>query len=392
MANITERRNKNGQITSFLIRVSTGRDGCGKQIVHTMSLKKKAEWSEKHARKEAEKAAARFETLVREGRISDSRQRFGAYSEYVISLKEQRGLKHSTKIRYDSLLKRINEKLGYLRLNEISARHLNRFYEYLQTENLNEKTGGKLSPKTVLEYHRLISVILENAVREQIIPFNPAERALPPKVERKEVKCLQIDEIQAVLKALESEPPKWQALINLFVFSGARRGEILGLKWENIDFQNCEIFICNNVLYSADRGVYETSPKTQKSTRHISLPENVMNLLHRYKIEQMRINFEKGIRSDFVFQQDNGAPMHPDSINVWLRRFSERYGLPHLNPHIFRHTMTSLLIHEGVDVVSVAGRLGHSSPSTTTNIYAHVLANADKKSVSILTETILKKA
>ena len=94
----------------------------------------------------------------------------------------------------------------------------------------------------------------------------------------------------------------------------------------------------------------------------------------------------------FVFCQDNGSPMHPCSVTTWLARFSDRHGLPHINPHAFRHTMTSLLFFCGVDSVSISKRLGHSQVSTTTDIYAHVMEEADKRNADVLGEILLKKA
>ena len=94
----------------------------------------------------------------------------------------------------------------------------------------------------------------------------------------------------------------------------------------------------------------------------------------------------------FVFTQDNGQPMHPDSVTDWLRKFSIRHNLPHINPHAFRHTMASMLYFNGVDSVSISKRLGHAQVSTTANIYAHVIAEADQKNADILASVFLKKA
>ena len=94
----------------------------------------------------------------------------------------------------------------------------------------------------------------------------------------------------------------------------------------------------------------------------------------------------------FVFAQDTGGPMHPDSVTTWLSRFSKRHGLPHVNAHAFRHTMASMLYFNGVDSVSISKRLGHAQVSTTANIYAHVMEAADKKNADILADVFLKKA
>ena len=95
---------------------------------------------------------------------------------------------------------------------------------------------------------------------------------------------------------------------------------------------------------------------------------------------------------DFVFAQDNGQPLHPDSVTDWMKKFSKRHGLPHINPHAFRHTMASMLYFSGVDSVSISKRLGHAQVSTTANIYAHIVEEADKRNADILASVFLKKA
>lgn len=93
-----------------------------------------------------------------------------------------------------------------------------------------------------------------------------------------------------------------------------------------------------------------------------------------------------------MFAQDNGKPMHPDSVTDWPSKFSKRHGLPHINPHAFRHTMASMLFFNSVDGVSISKRLGHAQVSTTANIYAHVMEEADQKNADILAEIFLKQA
>lgn len=258
-----------------------------------------------------------------------------------------------------------------------------------------EENTRTLSAKTIIEHHRLISTVLDQAVKEGLIPFNVAGRATLPKVERKEVNYFQPEQIAAIREALEHEPLKWKVLVHLFLITGARRGEVLGLKWDKVDFEGKRIYICNSVLYSADIGIYESTPKTEHSKRYISLPVETMQLLRQYRAwqnqERLRLG---GYYQDkgFVFSQDTGEPMHPDSVTDYLKKFSKRYGLPHINPHAFRHTMASMLYFNGVDSVSISRRLGHAQVSTTANIYAHVMEEADKKNADILADVFLKKA
>lgn len=396
MANIQERRDKSGKLISFSIRVHRGRGADGKQLKpYTATFDVQPTWTEKSARRKAEAFAANFEKEIKEGRISDNRQKFAAYCDYVIDLKEKRGVKHSTITRYKELTKRIYPAIGHMKLTAVRADVLNDFYGALSADGLNKRTGGKLSNKTILEHHRLISTVLEQAVKEGLVPFNVAERTELPKATRKEVNYFQPEQVAAIRDAAETEPLKWKTLLHLFLVTGARRGELLGLKWKNVDFDGSRIYICNNVLYTPDRGIYEDTPKTEKSIRYISLPQETTALLREHLRAQLQQRFAMGDRwhnRDFVFTQENGEPMHPDSVTDWLNKFSKRHDLPHINPHAFRHTMASILYFNGVDSISISKRLGHAQPSTTTNIYAHIIEEADKKNADIIADVFLKKA
>lgn len=464
MANIQERRDSNGKLISYSIRVHRGRGADGKQLKpFTATFEVQPTWTEKSARKKAEAFAATFEKECREGTTSDSRMRFEEYCEYVIGLKESRGIKNKTIAAYKALTERIYPLIGHLRLKDIRVDHLNTLYTELsaggqrigndkakakvdlaallkkkkltrvkvselsgvpdsivsaackgekitlhRAEQISNALGKEcstlfniekdmrpLSAKTVLEHHRLISTVLEQAVKEGLVPFNVASRADLPKVERKEVNYFQPEEIAAIRDALETEPIKWQTLVHLLLITGARRGEILGLKWDKVDFANNRIHICNNVQYLPDKGIYEDTPKTASSIRFITLPKETMNLLRKYRAWQAEEILRLGEyyeRNNFVFSQDNGKPMHPDSVTTWLDRFSKRHGLPHVNPHAFRHTMASMLYFNGVDSVSISKRLGHAQVSTTANIYAHIMEEADQRNADILGEIFLKKA
>lgn len=396
MANIQERRNKEGKLISFSIRVHRGRGADGKQLKpYTATFEVQPSWKEETARKKAAAFAATFEKECKEGVRADTRQTFESYCNYVIELKENRGIKHSTIARYKELTSRIYPQIGHIKLKDLRVDHLNSLYTYLSSDGLNKRTGGKLSNKTITEHHRLISTVLEQAVKECLIPFNPAQRAQPPKAEKKEVNYFQPDQVKAIRTALENEPLKWKALVHLLLITGARRGEILGLKWNKVDFENNRIHICNSVLYSADIGVYEDTPKTATSQRYITLPAETMALLKQYRAwqaQEILKLYSYYDNQNFVFAQENGKPMHPDSVTVYLKRFSEKNNLPHINAHAFRHTMASMLYFNGVDSVSISKRLGHAQVSTTANIYAHVMEEADKKNADILSNIFLKNA
>lgn len=396
MASLQERRDKSGKLISYSIRVHRGRGADGKQLKPwTATFDVKPTWSEKSARKKAEAFAATFEKECKEGTATDSRQKFEPYCQYVIELKEQRGLKHKTIISYKDMAARIAPHIGHIKLKDLRVDHLNTLYTLLAKEGANKRTGRGLSAQSIIKHHRLISTVLAQAEKEGLVPFNIAGRADLPKVEKKQINYFQPEQITAIRNALEVEPLKWKVLTHLLLITGARRGEILGLKWEVVDFQLNQIQICRTINYTSDRGIYEDTPKTEESSRFISLPAETMQLLRKYKAWQSEERMRQGEyyeNHDFLFTQEDGKPMHPDSVTTWLDQFSKRHELPHVNPHAFRHTMASMLYFNGMDSVSISKRLGHAQVSTTANIYAHVLEQADKKNADILADIFLRDA
>lgn len=396
MANIQERRDKSGKLISYSIRVHRGRGSDGRQLKPwTATFEVAPSWTEKSAKKKAEAFAATFEKECRAGIASDSRQTFQRYCDYVLELKESRGAKHGTIVRYRELTTRIYPAIGHIKLKDLRADHLNSLYTHLSQSGQNKRTGEGLSAKTILEHHRLISTVLEQATKDGLIPFNIAGRATLPKIQKKEVNYFQPEQVTAIREALETEPIKWKTLVHLLLITGVRRGELLGLKWDKVDMDGNRLHICNNVLYTPDRGIYEDTPKTSTSDRFITVPPETVRLLRQYKAWQNEERLRLGRYyqyQGFVFSQDNGSPMHPDSVTDWLKKFSKRHGLPHINPHAFRHTMASMLYFNGVDSVSISKRLGHAQVSTTANIYAHVMEEADQRNADILADVFLKNA
>jgi integrase len=261
-----------------------------------------------------------------------------------------------------------------------------------------ETTSATLSAKTIRAYAVLISTVLDQAEKELLIPFNPAEKASPPKVTRPEVNYFQPDDVGRIEKALDAQGPMWRALGYLFIVSGCRRSEILGLHWDSVDFTGNRIYITETLKYSASIGLYSDGCKTSHSKRFVSLPASYMPILAAWKMEQARQRVELGTlwgddgeRGGFCFTGAEGKPIHPDSVTVFWKRLEKENGLPHLNSHAFRHTQASLLIFNGADIVTVAARLGHAQASTTENIYAHVIEQADKQSAEIVESVFMRQ-
>lgn len=410
MANIQPRRNKDGKIISYSIRVFKGRDSNGKQLKpFTLTFNFDPKWSERKIQAELQKAAIKFEEECKKGTVSDNKQTFSKYADYVLNEKERNGTKHRTIIRYKELLIRINAIIGHIKLADLRPLHINKLNEELSADGLNKKTGGKLSNKTILEHHKLISTILKQAEKEMLINFNSAQRANAPKVQRKEAKYFEIEDIENILFYAQYEKLKWKLALYLLVYTGCRRGEIMGLKWNKVDFKNSTIKIDINLQYTKEKGIYEETPKTEQSKRPLALPPIVMNLLRQYRTEykeKQLLMGSKWYKTDFIFTQENGKPMHPDTLTDYCRKFTKKYNdiinkdnenrpdeakiklLPHIYPHKFRHSQAPLLLPNGVDIATISRRLGHANITTTANIYSHILDNADRNASNIL-ENIL---
>lgn len=248
-----------------------------------------------------------------------------------------------------------------------------------------ERDTTPLSNKTILEHHRIISTIMTQAEKEMLIQYNPASKATPPKVQRKAPDYYQQETIGHILDALDNAPLKWKTATYLLIDTGCRRGEAMGLKWESVDLDSGVMTIERALLYSPHKGVYEGTPKTGKS-RSLKLAPETLQMLEQWKAAQEEMHLAYGdawIDTGYVFTQDNGDRMNPDSLTDWLNKFSKANNLPHIHPHAFRHTAASTMIANGIDIVTAANELGHASATTTATIYAHQIAEAKAKAENV---------
>ena len=240
-----------------------------------------------------------------------------------------------------------------------------------------------LTPATVLSYHHTLSSVLSKAVKWGYLQFNPADAAERPSLGRREAPYLEEDEARQLLKLLQDEPIKWRAIITFDLLSGLRRGEILGLRWCDVDFADCTITVRQTSNYLSGQGVYIGTPKTASSERPLKLSRAAMSMLLEYRQWQDAQREALGDawedQDGRVFTTDTGAPVFPDSVTQWFTRFVKRSGLPKVTVHSLRHTYATLMIADGTPLVVVSWQLGHAQTSTTSNIYAHAIASARAK-------------
>lgn len=251
-----------------------------------------------------------------------------------------------------------------------------------------------LSSKTILHHHRLISSILSTAVEWQVIFSNPCERVKPPKVEPSNPKYLDEKQTIELLKLLESEDRQYRTIIKLLLYTGLRRGELLGLEWKDIDFEHNTIHIRRSSLYLPNKGIFEDTTKNETSKRSFNVSGEIMKDLKAYKAWQAQQRLSAGDRwntTDKLFTRWNGLPLHPDNVTKWFREFIKSHDLPYISLHSLRHTNATLQIASGVPLTTVAKRLGHADTVTTSKIYTHAIQSADETAAALLDNILTQK-
>lgn len=242
-----------------------------------------------------------------------------------------------------------------------------------------------LSPSSVRSYHRTLSSILTRAVKWGYIPSNPADAAEKPGLGRHESAFLEESDARRLLELLQAEHIRWWALITFDLMSGLRRGELLGLRWQDVDLENRTVTIRQTSNYLPGKGIYVGAPKTASSARPLLLSAAAVMILKEYQDWQ---DAQRALLGDAwedkdgrIFTTETGAPIFPDSVTQWFSSFISRSGMPKVTVHSLRHTYATLMIADGVPLVVVSRQLGHAQTSTTANIYAHAIASAQAKAM-----------
>ena len=372
--------------------VSSGFNAKGKRDRHSKTVTAMS-------KKELENIYAEFKTAVRTGLfMNNSNLTFREFIEtqWLVD-PEAKSLAPKTLSRYsDMLYQRIFPEFGHVKLSDINRNHIVKLYESMMQEGarLDGKDGG-LSGKTVLHHHRLLSKIFNTAVLWELIAVSPMKMVKPPKAARNVASFYNDEEVFTLiehLNRLDESQFKYKVLTMLALFTGMRRGELVGLEWRDIDFDKRTIEICRTSQYLPGKGVFTKEPKTELSNRTITIPVSIVELLKDYKLHQEKYsqrlaNLWKP--SDRLFTTWNGDPMNPDTVTDWFGKFIKTHNLPHVTFHGLRHTNVSLLIADGVDIRTIASRVGHANPTTTLNLYSHMLKKSDQMAADRLEKRIL---
>ena len=327
--------------------------------------------------KEAQKLTAKLEEEYENGSIAAVKSMtFAEYAQHwEDTYCKRRGTAASTVKGYRDLLQgRILPALGKLRLREIKPLTVNRFFQAMEEET------PKLSGTYIRKYFNLLHLILRCAVQERMISLNPTDCIEPPTKDTVKKPVYSAAQVASLLEALQATPLKWQAYTTLAMYTQMRRGELIGLNWDNIDFSQGLIHVEHSACYVPGAVPFLKAPKTRAGKRTIHVSKDALEPLQQWRREQASIRLLLGNAwqdEGAVFTQDNGVRLHVCTPTGWHKDFLEKNGLPHINLHGLRHTGASLLVADGLDYTSLSHRLGHSRPSTSADLYSTAYEERD---------------
>lgn len=367
---------------SYLLEVCIGTDYAGKPIRYNKTVHCKSP-------KEADKALAKFYTECENGTISKPTNLTltafcEQYAQEVAPIRMKKGsLTECKRI----IKKEIAPTIGKHKLNKLTVLNIQKWINAL---------SKRVSPKTVKNYFSTLHSILDCAVKWQLISSNPCHYVDLPKIKQKETDWLRKDELENLIELLTvnlNQDLMYKAAILLVIFTGLRKGELAGLKWEDFDWDKSTIKIKRTRLYKAELGVYEDTPKSDKGSRTETVPKEILDLFKRLLNEQRKQKIKLGTKwedSDYVLINEFGAPIYPNNIYKFFKTFQLRNNLRYVSLHKLRHTHASMLAYLKIDHAQISKRLGHSQTSTTENIYIHLFEEVDSEISDKLSNTFLK--
>lgn len=280
--------------------------------------------------------------------------------------------------------------LGHIKLTELKPVHVQQFIKQLSNmpklrrDGKPDESGEKLSPATVRRKLAVLQSMLTLATKLGYISNNPADakRLTLPKMPHPEIEIFTKQQASYILQCLKDESLQFQAMIQLAIFTGAREGELVALKFSDIDFTTRKMTISRSAYKLKGEPVRTKAPKSGRA-RTVTLNASCVELLQRLKqqhlLEQMKLGTAwKG--DNWVFTQWDGSIMHTQTPSRQFDKFLKKNGIPHRKFHSLRHTSATLLLYNGTDLKTVQERLGHAD-FTTTNKYLHLVEQADVDAV-----------
>jgi integrase len=272
---------------------------------------------------------------------------------------------------YNVLAAEIERHVGSVLLQKLST---------LDVERMHTAMRGKGLSRTTAAAHALLQRALTDAVKHKLVHRNVArEQGAPPAKRSAPVATLTSDQVKELLTKLAGD--RWRVPVTVALYTGLRRGEQLGLRWSNVDLDAKTIRVRAALDETEVDGVTVKEPKSEAGKRDITLPAVVVDALRDHRRAQLEqrllLGLGKPSGGELVFPGDDGAHQAPRAFSQRWGRMAARLGVPEVTWHALRHTHASMLISAGVDVVTVARRLGHADPSITLRVYAHLFTTTD---------------
>jgi integrase len=352
---------------SWSVVLDLGRDAAGKR---------KREWhSGYRTKKDAERARIELlSSIDKNTHVSPSKLTVNNFlaDEWLPAIRAS--VRPSTLDSYEQMIRvHVAPTLGATKLQKLTAAQLNGFYADLLEGG--RRDGKGLAPKSVRNIHVVLRKALGDAVRWNLLTRNPAEFADPPKLVdsgRREMASWTAQELSTFLDAT-SDHHLFAAWL-LAASTGMRRGEVLGLRWQDIDFNNSRLGVRQTVI-TVNYEVLLSTPKTVKGRRSIALDSRTLATLKEHRKRQLEERMSVGIYHDkgLVFARPDGGPIHPDFFSQSFDRLVAKTKLPRIRLHDLRHTHATLALQAGVHPKVVSERLGHSSVSFTMDVYSHAI-------------------
>ncbi|NWO14665.1 site-specific integrase [Virgibacillus sp.] len=355
---------------------------------------------------EARKLLTAFENEINSGEyIEPTKIKFSAFVEDWRNLYANKHFAAKTLETYNYILdSHILPTFGHKKLESIQPIHITKYLNDLETAR-KDKKEGKLSTATIYKHYAILRSIFNYATNHlRILKKNPVTLVPKPKVESKKYEVYTDEEVDKLFALLDNELIHYALMVKIAILGGLRRGEILGLLWENVNFEKNTIQVQYSLNYTKQKG-YELKPPKNGEERTITLPSFLMDELKEYnhlrKKDQLQA-FElwNGKYYNFVFSTQEikegkivefGKPFYPGSVSRWWTRFLNRTKFKAIRFHDLRHTAATLLINEGLHAKHISSRLGHADIQITMNTYGHYLQEADQNAANILEQKYGKK-
>lgn len=296
-------------------------------------------------------------------------------------------VRHSTYVSYEGYVrKHLVPALGAVPLDKLVPADLQRFY-------LRKLQEDRLAPKTISNLHACLHRALQQAVKEQMIPSNPCDAVDLPRKEEVEISVLTRE--QQVKLMQESYRHRYGVFIRLALSTGMRIGEIVGLRWDDIDFTNRILFVRStlNRLPTVDgeskTQLFVGSPKTKNGRRSIPLFDAIISDLADWRKTQeadAQLAQSAYENTGYVVTNEFGKPIEPRTFRDHYIRILKAAGLPHFTFHALRHTFATRAIEQGMDVKALSKILGHANVGFTLDTYAHLLDDHKRESMMLMQE------